>query len=185
MEERSFIFHVLFYQLNVLAKLLGNAVAPKLSFWMICSGTSDAQLTPAGKIPNTGIILYGGMFVLVLCGSLICGGHISKHFTLWFDPVLSQRDRWKRTVHGQFPKWTVDLTCLVAAFLLKGKFTNADTHRCAPPTAVQNCFSRTVFNSRNAVLLKSSCSTGTFQFWRNFPQESVKMNHFIFPVSFW
>lgn len=64
----------------------------KFSMWMIRSGTSDAQITPGRKIPNTDIILCGGMFVLVLWGSLISGGHISKYFMLWFDPVLSQCD---------------------------------------------------------------------------------------------
>lgn len=64
---------------------------------MTLSDTSDAQITPGGKIPNTDVVLCGSMCVLVLCGSLISRGHISKYLMLWFDLVLSQCDsgfRW-------------------------------------------------------------------------------------------
>lgn len=91
-DHETEVFYVSFCQLNVLVKLLGNATTPKFSIWMIRSGTSDAQIIPGGKIPNPAIILCGGMFVLVLCGSLVSGEHISKYFTLWFDPVLLQCD---------------------------------------------------------------------------------------------
>lgn len=86
------VFHVWFYQINALVKLLGNTVTPKFSFWMMCSGTFDAQKSPGEKNPNTDIILGGGMFMLALCGSLVSGGHISKYFMLWSDPALSQCD---------------------------------------------------------------------------------------------
>lgn len=86
------IFHVWLYQINALVNLLGNAITLKFSFWVMCSGAFDAQIPPGGKILNTDIILGGGMFMLVLCGSLVSGGHISKYFMLWSDPVLSQCD---------------------------------------------------------------------------------------------
>lgn len=73
--HKTKVFHVWFYQLNALVKLLENVITPKFSIWMICSGTFDAQIPPGGKISNTDIILGGGMFVLVLCGILVSGGH--------------------------------------------------------------------------------------------------------------
>lgn len=124
-------FHVLFYQLNALVKLLANAITPKFSIWMMCSGTFDAQIPPGGKIPDTDIILGWGLFMLVLWGSLVSGGHISKYFMLWSDPVLSQCDsgfRWSCIIHEQFPKWMGDLICLVAFISLKCKFTNRGKH---------------------------------------------------------
>lgn len=82
--HKTKVFHVWFYQLNYLVKLLENAITPKFSIWMICSGTFDAQIPPGGKIPNTDIILGGGMFVLVLCGILVSGGHTKIfHAVVW------------------------------------------------------------------------------------------------------
>lgn len=125
----------------------------------MCLGTFDPQIPPGGKIPNTDIILGGGMFVLVLCGSLVSGGHTSKYFMLWSDPVLSQwvsGFRWSCIIHEQLLKCMVDLTCLVA-FIWKVSL-QTHTHRlqlqllknlsaehCTTPK-IQVCWNRVVLH---------------------------------------